>query len=78
MNMNIRKFFFWFHLVIGCSAALFIFLMSITGVGLTYERQLIQAAQRADYPVDISQNATRLALDRIIEIAKTYKTKKSY
>ena len=77
MKMNIRKLFFWFHLIIGCSAALFIFLMSITGVGLTYERQLIQAAQRTDYPTVIGQDETRLALDHIIDIAKTYETTKS-
>ncbi|WP_077339006.1 PepSY-associated TM helix domain-containing protein [Pseudocolwellia agarivorans] len=74
--MNIRKFFFWFHLIIGCSAAIFIFLMSITGVGLTYERQMIQSAQVADFPVAPSENATRLSLDNVIAIAKTYDTEK--
>ena len=75
--MNIRKLFFWFHLITGCTAATFIFLMSITGVALTYERQMIQSAQRADFPDIVNDNATRLALDNIIEIAKTYETKRA-
>lgn len=75
--MNSRKFFFWFHLIIGCSTAVFIFLMSITGVALTYERQIIQSAQRSDYPVIPSENAIRLPLDDIIEIAKPYQGEKT-
>jgi len=75
--MNSRKFFFWFHLVIGCSAAVFIFLMSITGVGLTYERQIIQSAERTDFPLIPSEKAKRLPLEDIIEIAKSYETKKA-
>ena len=74
--MNSRKLVFWFHLIIGCSAAIFIFLMSITGVGLTYERQMIQSAQRADFPLPSGENTYRLPLDNVITIAKTYETKK--
>jgi uncharacterized iron-regulated membrane protein len=75
--MNIRKLFFWFHLIIGCSAAIFIFLMSITGVGLTYERQMIQTAERADFPLPLNESTTRLDLDSIIAITKKYNTKKA-
>ena len=64
--MSIRKILFWLHLIIGCSAAIFIFLMSATGVALTYERQMIQAAEKADYPVVASQGR-RLTLDEIME-----------
>jgi uncharacterized iron-regulated membrane protein len=74
--MNIRNVLFWFHLIIGCSAAVFIFLMSITGVGLTYERQIIQAAQRADFPVINDEQVKRLSLDKVMVIAKKYKSKK--
>ena len=77
ITMNIRKLIFWFHLIIGCTAAVFIFLMSITGVALTYERQMIQSAQRADFPIIINENSTRLPLDNVIEIAKKYKTKRA-
>lgn len=77
MIMNSRRIFFWFHLIIGCSAAIFIFLMSITGVGLTYERQLIKAAELAEFPNVPSEDASRLSLDHIIEISKNYETKKA-
>ncbi|WP_133470145.1 PepSY-associated TM helix domain-containing protein [Paraglaciecola marina] len=75
--MTFRKLFFWFHLIIGCSAAIFIFLMSFTGVALTYERQVIQSAQKANFPVAPSKNASRLALDKIVFIAKSYPTKQA-
>ena len=79
--MNIRKILFWTHLILGCSAALFIFLMSVTGVALTYERQMIKAAQRADYPsppINNSQShAQVLSTTELINIAKGYPTKKA-
>lgn len=75
--MTIRTLFFWFHLVIGCSAAIFIFLMSFTGVALTYERQVIQSAQKTDFPVASSENFRRLALDKIVYIAKSYPVEKA-
>lgn len=75
--MNIRKTFFWLHLIIGCSAAIFIFLMSITGVALTYERQMIKAAERSDYPVAPAASTTTLSLSEILMIASGYPTKKT-
>ncbi len=74
--MNIKKILFWLHLILGCSAALFIFVMSITGVGLTYERQLIKAAERADYVKPVPQSQTTLSLDEITSIVKTLPSKK--
>jgi len=74
--MNIRKTFFWLHLIIGCSAAIFIFLMSITGVALTYERQMIKAAERNDYPAIPADSIKNLPLSEILIIAQNYPTKK--
>ena len=74
--MNIRKTFFWLHLIIGCSAAIFIFLMSITGVALTYERQMIKAAERSDYPLPPIASIKQLPLSEILIIAQSYPTKK--
>jgi uncharacterized iron-regulated membrane protein len=74
--MNIRKTFFWLHLILGCSAAIFIFLMSITGVALTYERQMIKAAERADYPVAATSSTQALPLAELLIIAQGYPTKK--
>lgn len=75
--MNIRKFFFWFHLIIGCSAALFIFLMSLTGAALTYERQMIKAAVKADYPTAPTSNSQALSLDQLINIAHQFPAQKT-
>ncbi len=74
--MNIRKTFFWLHLIIGCSAAIFIFLMSITGVALTYERQIIKAAERNDYPKVPTTSSQTLPISEILIIARGYPTEK--
>ncbi|AIY67698.1 PepSY-associated TM helix domain-containing protein [Pseudoalteromonas piratica] len=74
--MSIRKAFFWLHLIIGCIAALFIFLMSATGALLTYERQIIHYAEKSDYPVAPTSNAKTLSLDQLIPIANSFSHKK--
>lgn len=76
-TMNIRKLFFWLHLILGCSAAIFIFLMSITGVALTYERQMIKAAEQADYPVATVGQDQKLSIAELVVIAKSYPAKKT-
>lgn len=75
--MNIRNLFFWGHLSIGCIAALFIFLMSITGAALTYERQIIHYAESLDYQALPNNASSKLSLDEIVSIAKTYPHEKS-
>lgn len=40
----IRAFFFWLHLAAGIIAGLVVLVMSLTGVALTYERQLLAAS----------------------------------
>lgn len=74
--MSIRKAFFWLHLIIGCIAALFIFLMSATGALLTYERQIIQYAEQSDYPVAPAGNTDKLSLTQLSEIALSLEHKK--
>ena len=39
--MKLRSFIFWPHLITAVSAGLVILLMSVTGVLLTYERQML-------------------------------------
>jgi uncharacterized iron-regulated membrane protein len=41
-----RKILFWIHLAIGCAAGAVIFVMSVTGVLLAYERQIIRFLDR--------------------------------
>ncbi len=58
-----RKVIFWCHLVAGVFAGLVIFIMSVTGVLLTYERQLIAWADVRGYQVSRpSEGAARLPL----------------
>ena len=44
---GMRRIFFWTHFAMGLAAGVFILLMSVTGVLLTYERQIVAAAQNA-------------------------------
>ena len=70
--MNLRKPLFWLHLIIGCFAAAFIFLMSLTGGALTYERQMIKMAEISDYPSPAAQNTPLLEFDELLEKSKQY------
>lgn len=45
--MTVRSAIFWLHLAIGLTMGVFILIMSVTGVILTYERQMLRAAQNA-------------------------------
>jgi uncharacterized iron-regulated membrane protein len=47
----IRKILFWSHLSLGVAGGLIILLMSLTGVLLTYERQIIARAERGPWQV---------------------------
>jgi uncharacterized iron-regulated membrane protein len=64
--MNLRKFIFWCHLVVGSVAGIVIFTMCVTGVLLAFERQIISYAERSfrgDPPVD----AHRWPLEALLE-----------
>ena len=44
--MSIRPVLFWTHLIAGVSAGVVILVMSVTGVLLTYEKQMVALAER--------------------------------
>lgn len=77
-----RKTIFWLHLISGVAAGLVILMMSVTGVLLTYERQMLAAAERAHYvipppgaerlPVDTLLAAGRLAAPDLTPTSLTY------
>ncbi len=46
-----RKILFWLHLIAGVVAGLIVFLMSVTGVLLTYEKQMTSRADKNTYNV---------------------------
>ena len=55
----LRKILFWTHLVCGVAAGLVILMMSITGVLLTYERQIVDRVERGMYAAESPQGQPR-------------------
>lgn len=65
----VRSTIFWIHLVCGVVTGLVVLMMSVTGVILTYERQILAWADRTSYPAP-SPAAERLTLEELVEAAK--------
>ena len=63
---TVKRWVFWTHLILGLVAGIFIFLMSLTGFLLTYERQFIELDEMR-YRVDVPQNQQRLSTDDIVD-----------
>jgi uncharacterized iron-regulated membrane protein len=62
-----RKIIFWCHLPVGVTAGVVIFIMSVTGVLLTYEKQIIAWADKRSYRVaPPSAESSRLPLDTLL------------
>ena len=64
-----RKVFFWSHLVVGLSVGVIVFIMSATGVLLTYEKQIIEwnDSRHSVLPLDGEQ---RLSTDQVLSILR--------
>jgi uncharacterized iron-regulated membrane protein len=65
--VKLRSIVFWLHLVCGSVAGAVIFIMSVTGVLLTYQRQITAWADARGYDVDPAPQ--RLAVDTLISKA---------
>jgi uncharacterized iron-regulated membrane protein len=65
----VRSTIFWLHLICGVLVGLVVLMMSVTGVILTYERQMLAWAERATFPAPAS-GAERLTLEELVEAAK--------
>ncbi len=63
-----RKTVFWIHLVCGVAAGLVVLMMSVTGVLLTYERQILAWAEQPQYTPPAS--AERIGLEEALAAAK--------
>ena len=63
--MSIRKLLYWPHLTCGVLAAVIILIMSVTGVLLTYERQIIAWAE-TDYETITPASIPPLPIDEIL------------
>ena len=64
--MKLRSLIFWPHLIAGVSAGLVILLMCVTGVLLTYERQLIAWADSDFRSVHTGDDARPLSMDALL------------
>lgn len=65
-----RKVIFWLHLTAGVVAGLVILMMSVTGVLLTYEKQMIAWADRSDAALPPTATTARLPIDALVEAAR--------
>ena len=66
----LRKTIFWAHLVSGLIAGIVIFMMSLTGVLLTYERQIENWFARADYLQLDQQSPISIPIADLIALSK--------
>ena len=62
----LRKVVFWCHLLCGVIAGVIILTMSVTGVLLTYEKQLTVWADTRNYKITPPAGATRLPIETLI------------
>jgi len=67
--MRVRPILFWSHLVAGVLAGLVILMMSVTGVLLTYERQIVDWAEQS-LQRDAANNRESLSADELVSIAR--------
>ena len=61
--MKVRPIVFWSHLVAGVTAGIVILMMSVTGVLLTYERQIV-AWMEDSYVAEPDSDSVPLSADR--------------
>jgi uncharacterized iron-regulated membrane protein len=64
--MSLRKFIFWLHLGAGCIAGTIILLMSVTGVLLTYEKQILAAVERGPHRTEAPPASPRLPAGALV------------
>ncbi|MGE0104067.1 MAG: PepSY-associated TM helix domain-containing protein [Blastocatellales bacterium] len=63
---NFRKVIFWSHLVCGVTGGLIILIMSVTGVILTYEKQLIEWADTRDIRIEVPESGARMPMEALL------------
>jgi uncharacterized iron-regulated membrane protein len=64
--MRIRALFFWLHLTAGVVAGVVVLIMSITGVALTYEKQVLEWADRGAWSAPSSARSERLSPETLL------------
>jgi len=66
MAQRIRTLFFWLHLAAGVTAGIVVFIMSATGVLLTFEKQLVYYADTRHISLTPPPSAAPLPLDALL------------
>jgi uncharacterized iron-regulated membrane protein len=64
--MKLRSVIFWLHLSCGVAAGVVILMMSVTGVLLTYQRQITAWTENRAFRIDPPAGARRLSLEALI------------
>lgn len=72
---SFRTVLFWIHLAVGAAAGIVILIMSVTGVALTYEKQVIEWADRAAWTAPADAGA-HLAPETLIAAAAAARPEK--
>jgi uncharacterized iron-regulated membrane protein len=67
--MSLRSAIFWLHLAAGCVAGAIILLMSVTGVLLTYEKQILAAVERGPHRMETQSAGPRLPAGALVASA---------
>lgn len=71
--MSLRPLVFWLHLVCGVVAGGVVLVMSVTGVLLTYEKQMLAWTERPAAAAAPSAHGRRLPVDALLEAARSAK-----
>jgi uncharacterized iron-regulated membrane protein len=61
-----RTVLFWLHLACGVTAGIVVLIMSVTGVALTYEKQMIEWSDRSAWTAPLSTDATALSPETLL------------
>jgi uncharacterized iron-regulated membrane protein len=63
---SIRRVLFWFHVATGLGAGAIVLIMSVTGVALTYEKQIVEWADRRAWSAPPPSGRTRLSPETLL------------
>lgn len=72
MFAGIRKVLFWMHLVAGLAGGVIILVLSVTGVALAYEQQLLSWANRSYRAAPPAAGFQNLTVASLAQRAATY------
>jgi uncharacterized iron-regulated membrane protein len=67
---KLRSFIFWCHLATGVVAGVVVLVMSVTGVLLAYEKQIVSWADTQGYVVSSDSGASRLPVETLVARAR--------